>query len=137
MHIHIYELTSGRMTCCILCRYSGGSNSTVNEVNQYISQNISMLDMEEIASQASEMLSSVLEQECTPEQIKIHIHEHTQEPKIVVSLLLRDMRKKVDEVRQCSSLIDENGNVVVDKNNMLLYLKTVEVAAGLAMRLNS
>jgi hypothetical protein len=125
------------MTCCILCRYSGGSNSTVNEVNQYISQNISMLDMEEIASQASEMLSSVLEQECTPEQIKIHIHEHTQEPKIVVSLLLRDMRKKVDEVRQCSSLIDENGNVVVDKNNMLLYLKTVEVAAGLAMRLNS
>ena len=126
-----------RMTCCILCRYIGGSNSTVNEVNQYISQNISMLDMEEIASQASEMLSSVLEQECTPEQIKIHIHEHTQEPKIVVSLLLRDMRKKVDEVRQCSSVIDEDGKVVVDKNNMLLYLKTVEVAAGLAMRLNS
>lgn len=126
-----------RMTCCILCRYSGGSNSTVNEVNQYISQNISMLDIEEIASQASEMLSSVLEQECTPEQIKIHIHEHTQEPKIVVSLLLRDMRKKVDEVRQCSSVIDEDGKVVVDKNNMLLYLKTVEVAAGLAMRLNS
>ena len=125
------------MTCCILCRYSGDANSTVNEVNQYISQNISMLDIEEIASQASEMLSSVLEQECTPEQIKTHIHEHTQEPKIVVSLLLRDMRKKVDEVRQCSSLIDEDGNVVVDKNNMLLYLKTVEVAAGLAMRLNS
>lgn len=125
------------MTSCILCRYSGGSNSTVNEVNQYISQNICMLDIQEIASQASEMLSSVLEQECTPEQIKIHIHEHTQEPKIVVSLLLRDMRKKVDEVRQCSSLIDEDGKVVVDKNNMLLYLKTVEVAAGLAMRLNS
>ena len=125
------------MTSCILCRYSGGSNSTVNEVNQYISQNICMLDIQEIASQASEMLTSVLEQECTPEQIKIHIHEHTQEPKIVVSLLLRDMRKKVDEVRECSSVIDEDGKVVVDKNNMLLYLKTVEVAAGLAMRLNS
>ena len=125
------------MTCCILCRYSGGSNSTVNEVNHYISQNICMLDIEEIAAQASEMLSSVLEQECTPEQIKVHIHEHTQEPKIVVSLLLRDMRKKVDEVRQCSSVTDECGNVVIDKSNMLLYLKTVEVAAGLAMRLNS
>ena len=125
------------MTSCILCRYSGGSNSTVNEVNQYISQNICMLDIQEIASQASEMLTSVLEQECTPEQIKIHIQEHTQEPKIVVSLLLRDMRKKVDEVRECSSVIDEDGKVVVDKNNMLLYLKTVEVAAALAMRLNS
>ena len=96
-----------------------------------------MLDIEEIASQASNLLSSVLELECTPEQIKIHIHEHTQEPKIVVSLLLRDMRKKVDEVRQCSSLVDDCGNVVIDKNNMLLYLKTVEVAASLAMRLNS
>ena len=125
------------MTSCILCRYSGGSNSTVNEVNQYISQNICMLDIQEIASQASERLSSVLEQECTPEQIKIHIQEHTQEPKIVVSLLLRDMRKKVDEVWQCISVIDEDGKVVVDKNNMLLYLKTVEVAAALAMRLNS
>ena len=125
------------MTSCILCRYSGGSNSTVNEVNQYISQNICMLDIQEIASQASEMLSSVLEQECTPEQIKTHIQEHTQEPKIVVSLLLRDMRKKVDEVWQCISVIDEDGKVVVDKNNMLLYLKTVEVAAALAMRLNS
>ena len=125
------------MTSCILCRYSGGSNSTVNEVNQYISQNICMIDMQEIASQASEMLSSVLEQVCTPEQIKTHIHEHTQEPKIVVSLLLRDMRKKVDEVWQCISVIDEDGKVVVDKNNMLLYLKTVEVAAALAMRLNS
>ena len=125
------------MTCCLLCRYSGGANSAVNEVNQYISQNICMLDIDEMASQASEMLSRVLDQECTAEQIKIHIHEHTQEPKIVVSLLLRDLRKKVDEVRQCTSLTDENGSVVVDKHNMLLYLKTVEVAAGLAMRLNS
>ena len=78
------------MTCCILCRYSGGSNTTVNEVNQYISQNIAVLDIEEIAEQASEMLRSVLEQ----------------------------------------------GTVVIDKTNMLLYIKTVEVAASLAMRLN-
>ena len=27
-------------------------------------------------------------------------------------------------------------NVSIDKNNMLVYLKTVEVAASLAMRLN-
>ena len=126
----------GSMTCCILCRYSGCSNAMVNEVTQYISQNITVLDIEEIARQASEMLSAVLEQECTPDTIKLHIREHTQEPRIVVSLLLRDIRKTVEEVRKCSSVTDEAGNVVVDKNNMLLYLKTVEVAAGLAMRLN-
>lgn len=124
------------MTCCILCRYSGGSNTTVNEVNQYISQNIAVLDIEEIAEQASEMLRSVLEQECTPEHIKLHIHEHTQEPRIVVSMLLRDVKKTIDEVRKSSSTIDENGVVVIDKTNMMLYLKTVEVAASLAMRLN-
>lgn len=125
------------MTCCILCRYSGGSNTTVNEVNQYISQNISVLDIEEIAEQASEMLRSVLEQECTPDQIKLHIHEHTQEPRIVVSMLLRDVKKTIDDVRKSSTSVDENGTVVIDKTNMLLYLKTVEVAASLAMRLNS
>ena len=124
------------MTCCILCRYSGGSNTTVNEVNQYISQNIAVLDIEEIAQQASEMLRSVLEQECTPEHIKLHIHEHTQEPRIVVSMLLRDIKKTIDEVRKSSSTVDENGTVVIDKTNMLLYIKTVEVAASLAMRLN-
>lgn len=125
------------MTCCILCRYSGGSNTTVNEVNQYISQNISVLDIEEIAEQASEMLRSVLEQECTPDQIKLHIHEHTQEPRIVVSMLLRDVKKTIDDVRKSSTTVDENGTVLIDKTNMLLYLKTVEVAASLAMRLNS
>lgn len=124
------------MTCCILCRYSGGSNTTVNEVNQYISQNIAVLDIEEIAQQASEMLRTVLEQECTPEHIKLHIHQHTQEPRIVVSMLLRDIKKTIEEVRKSSSTVDENGTVVIDKTNMLLYIKTVEVAASLAMRLN-
>lgn len=135
--MYIYAGRFNAMTCCILCRYSGGSNTTVNEVNQYISQNISVLDIEEIAEQASEMLRSVLEQECTPDQIKLHIHEHTQEPRIVVSMLLRDVKKTIDDVRKSSTSVDENGTVVIDKTNMLLYLKTVEVAASLAMRLNS
>jgi hypothetical protein len=106
-------------------------------VNQYISQNIAVLDIEEIAEQASEMLRSVLEQECTPDHIKLHIHEHTQEPRIVVSMLLRDVKKTIDDVRKSSTSVDENGTLVIDKTNMLLYLKTVEVAASLAMRLNS
>ena len=124
------------MTCCILCRYSGGSNTAVNEVNQYISQNISVLDLDEIAEQASEMLRNVLEQDCTPDVIKLHVREHTQEPRIVVSMLLRDLKKTIDDVRNCSRTTDENGVVLIDKSNMLLYLKTVEVAASLAMRLN-
>ena len=124
------------MTCCLLCRYSGGSNSTVNEVNQYISQNIACLDIEEIAEQASEMLRTALEQDCTPESIKLHIREHTQEPRIVVSMLLRDIKKIIDDVRSCSTNVDEYGIVSIDKSNMLLYLKTVEVAAALATRLH-
>jgi hypothetical protein len=108
----------------------------VNEVNQYISQNIAALDIEEIAEQASEMLRTALEQECTPESIKLHIHEHTQEPRIVVSMLLRDIKRMIDDVRNCSRVVDENGMVAIDKSNMLLYLKTVEVAAALATRLN-
>ena len=124
------------MDFCVLCRYSGGSNACVNEVNQYILQNISMLDINEIAQQASDTLSSVLELPCTPEHIKRHIHEHTHEPKIVVNLLLRDVRNVLDDVRNSSRVVDAEGNVSIDKNNMLIYLKTVEVAASLASRLN-
>jgi hypothetical protein len=124
------------MDFCVLCRYSGGSNACVNEVNQYILQNISVLDIEEIARQASETLSTVLELPCTPELIKRHIYEHTHEPKIVVNLLLRDVRHVLDDVRKSSSVVDADGVVTIDKNNMLVYLKTVEVAASLAMRLH-
>jgi hypothetical protein len=136
LDIHIYGSVILCMNPCILCRYSGGSNTLVNEVNQYISQNISVLDLEEIAQQAAEMLCTVVEQQCTSECIKRHINEHTQEPRIIVSLLLRDIRSVVDEVRHCSRTVDEEGKVCIDKTNMLLYLKTVEVAANLAMRLN-
>ena len=124
------------MDFCVLCRYSGGSNACVNEVNQYILQNISALDLDEIALQASETLSTVLELPCTPELIKRHIHEHTHEPKIVVNLLLRDLRNVLSDVRSSSRVVDADGNVSIDKNNMLVYLKTVEVVASLAMRLN-
>jgi hypothetical protein len=124
------------MDFCALCRYSGGSNACVNEVNQYILQNISVLDLDEIAQQASETLSSALELPCTPEHIKRHIHEHTHEPKIVVNLLLRDVRHVLEDVRNSSKLVDADGNVSIDQKNMLVYLKTVEVAASLAMRLN-
>jgi len=54
-----------------------------------------------------------------------------------VSILLRDVKKTIDDVRKSSTSVDENGTVLIDKTNMLLYLKTVEVAASLAMRLNS
>ena len=124
------------MDFCVLCRYSGGANACVNEVNQYILQNISVLDINEIAQQASETLSTVLELPCTPELIKRHIHEHAHEPKIVVNLLLRDVRNVLDDVRNSSRVVDADGSVTIDKNNMLIYLKTVEVAASLAMRLN-
>jgi hypothetical protein len=124
------------MDFCVLCRYSGGSNACVNEVNQYILQNISVLDIEEIARQTSETLSKVLELPCTPDLIKRHIYEHTHEPKIVVNLLLRDVRHVLDDVRKSSSVVDADGVVTIDKNNMLVYLKTVEVAASLAMRLH-
>jgi len=124
------------MDFCVLCRYSGGSNACVNEVNQYILQNISILDIDEIAQQASDTLASALELPCTPEHIKRHIHEHTHEPKIVVNLLLRDVRHVLEDVRNSSKVVDADGNVSIDQKNMLVYLKTVEVAASLAMRLN-
>ena len=48
------------MDFCILCHYIGVSNVCVNEVNQYILQNITVLDIEQIVQESSETLSTVL-----------------------------------------------------------------------------
>ena len=51
-------------------------------------------------------------------------------------MLLRDIKHVLDDVRKSSQTVNEDGVMVIDKTNMMLYLKTVEVAASLAMRLN-
>lgn len=123
------------MARCVLCRYAGGCNTTVNEVMAYIRENVSIVDIDELAQQASEMLVQRVDASCTKAMVHTHISSHSQDHRIVTSMLLRDLRPLVQQLRQSCLSHDEEGNAVVDAKHMNLYLKTVEVASALSSKL--
>ena len=123
------------MARCVLCRYAGGCNTTVNEVMAYIRDSIAIVDMEELALQASEMLVERVDASGTKDMVPTHISAHSQDHRIVTSMLLRELRPIVHKLRQSCLSHDEEGNAVVDRVHMNLYLKTVEVASVLSSKL--
>jgi hypothetical protein len=123
------------MPRCVLCRYAGGCNVTVNEVMAYIRDSIAIVDMEELAQQASEMLVERVDPACTKDMVLTHISSHSQDHRIVTSMLLRELRPIVQRLRESCLSHDEDGHAVVDRVHMNLYLKTVEVASSLSSKL--
>jgi hypothetical protein len=120
---------------CVLCRFSGGCNTCVNEVMAYIRESISIIDIDEVAQQASDMLVQKVDPSCTRDMVRTHISMHSQDHRIVTSMLLRELRPMVQKLRESSMSHDEEGGVVVHKVHMNLYLKTVEVASALSSKL--
>jgi hypothetical protein len=123
------------MARCVLCRYAGGCNSTVNEVMAYIRESVALVDMDELAQQACDMLVERVDASCTKDMVLAHISSHSQDHRIVTSMLLRELRPIVQKLRTSCLSHDEDGNAVVDKVHMNLYLKTVEVASVLSSKL--
>ena len=123
------------MARCVLCRYAGGCNSTVNEVMAYIRESVALVDMDELAQQACDMLVERVDASCTKDMVLTHISSHSQDHRIVTSMLLRELRPIVQKLRASCLSHDEEGNAVVDKVHMNLYLKTVEVASVLSSKL--
>lgn len=123
------------MTRCVLCRYAGGHNATVNEVMAYIRDSVSIIDTDELATQASALLVERVDASCTKDMVLTHISSHSQDHRIVTSMLLRELRPIVQKLRASSLTHDEEGKVLVDKTHMNLYLKTVEVASVLSSKL--
>ena len=107
----------------------------MNEVMAYIRDNIAIVDMHELAEQASEMLVQRVDAACTKDMVLTHISTHSQDHRIVTSMLLRELRPIVAKLRGSCMSHDEEGNAVVDRVHMNLYLKTVEVASVLSSKL--
>jgi hypothetical protein len=101
----------------------------------YIRDSVSTIDLDELALQATEMLVARVDASCTKEMVLTHISSHSQDHRIVTSMLLRELRPIVQKLRASSLTHDEEGNAVVDKTHMNLYLKTVEVASVLSSKL--
>ena len=124
------------MARCVLCRYAGGCNTTVNEVMSYIRDNVGIIDIDELAQQASDMLVARVDDSCTKDMVFNHISSHSQDHRIVTAMLLRDLRPILQKLHASAVSYEEEGHVVVHKTHMHLYLKTIEVTCSLTGKLD-
>ena len=123
---------------CMLCKYAGGSNEDINDVLKYIHDNISKLSVEEIANQVQEVLPEYLaeNEHCSHASIVEHIQQHSQEYKIVICTLLRDVRALSQELLQASRVRREDESHEIDLKSTAMFFKSVELAAMLTTRVH-
>jgi hypothetical protein len=123
---------------CMLCKYAGGSNENINDVLKYINDNISKLSVDEIAHQVHEVLPEYLaeDEECSHASIVEHIQQHSQEYKIVICTLLRDVRALSQELLQASRVRRDNDSHEIDLKSTAMFFKSVELAAMLTTKVN-
>jgi hypothetical protein len=123
---------------CMLCKYAGGSNENINDVLKYIHDNISKLSVDEIAHQVHEVLPEYLAEDecCSHASIVEHIQQHSQEYKIVICTLLRDVRTLSQELLQASRVRRENDSHELDLKSTAMFFKSVELAAMLTTKIN-
>jgi hypothetical protein len=122
---------------CLLCKYAGGSNAEVNDVLKYIHDNISKLSVDEIANQVHEVLPQYLDEHehCSHASIVAHIQQHSQEYKIVICTLLRDVRGLSQELLQASRVRREDDTHEIDLRTTAMFFKSVELAAMLSTKI--
>lgn len=123
---------------CVLCKYAGGSNSEINDVQKYILENISKLSVDEIAHQVHDVLPQYLlgDESCSHASIVEHIQEHSQEHNVVLCTLLRDVRALSRDLLRSSRVQREDESLDVDLRTVAVFFKSVELAAMLSGRLN-
>lgn len=123
---------------CVLCKYAGGSNSEINDVQKYILDNISKLSVDEIAHQVHDVLPEYLAADecCSHASIVEHIQEHSQEHNIVLCTLLRDVRALSRDLLRSTRVQREDESLDVDLRTAAVFFKSVELAAMLSGRLN-
>jgi hypothetical protein len=122
---------------CVLCKYAGGSNAEVNDVLKYIHDNISKLSVDEIAHQVHEVLPQYLDPNelCSHASIVTHIQKHSQEYKIVICSLLRDVRGLSEELLHASRVRREDDTHEIDLRTTAMFFKSVELAAMLSTKI--
>jgi hypothetical protein len=102
----------------------------------YIRDNVGIIDIDELAQQASDMLVARVDDSCTKDLVFNHISSHSQDHRIVTAMLLRDLRPILQKLHASAVSYDEEGHVVVHKTHMHLYLKTIEVTCSLTGKLD-
>jgi hypothetical protein len=125
------------MSACVLCKYAGGDNKDVNEVMDYIRDNITKLEIKEMAKICTETLNECIEHEpCSEEDVINHIMNHSQEHNILITRMLHEVRDLCNDLRKATRTVNEDGTSEVNLRTASLYFKAVELAANLSGKIH-
>jgi hypothetical protein len=125
------------MSGCVLCKYAGGDNTEVNEVMAYIRENITKLEINEMAKICKETLNECIQHEsCSEDDIINHIMHHSQEHNILITRMLHEVRELCDDLRKATRTQNEDGSTEVNLRTASLYFKAVELAASLSAKIH-
>jgi len=125
------------MSGCVLCKYAGGDNTEVNEVMAYIRENITKLEINEMAKICKETLNECIQHEsCSEDDIINHIMHHSQEHNILITRMLHEVRELCDDLRKATRTQNEDGSTEVNLRTASLYFKAVELAANLSGKIH-
>jgi hypothetical protein len=125
------------MSGCVLCKYAGGDNKDVNEVMDYIRDNITKLEINEMAKICTETLNECIQHEpCTEADVIKHIMHHSQEHNILITRMLHEVRELCDDLRKATRTQNEDGSTEVNLRTASLYFKAVELAANLSGKIH-
>jgi hypothetical protein len=125
------------MSGCVLCKYAGGDNTEVNEVMAYIRENITKLEINEMAKICKETLNECIQHEsCSEDDIINHIMHHSQEHNILITRMLHEVRELCDDLRKATRTQNEDGSTEVNLRTASLYFKAVELAASLSGKIH-
>lgn len=125
------------MSACVLCKYAGGDNKDVNEVMDYIRDNINKLEINEMAKICTETLNECIKHEpCTEEDVIKHIMHHSQEHNVLITRMLHEVRELCDDLRKATRTQNEDGSTEVNLRTASLWFKAVELAASLSGKIH-
>ena len=75
---------------CVICKFTGGTNETINGVNAYIIDSIGSVDLNEIVKQVTEaMVASDIP--ITEDQVRRHVRDHVKHQKVIMHQTLNDL----------------------------------------------
>ena len=125
------------MSGYVLCKYAGGDNTEVNEVMEYIRQNINRLEIREMAKICTETLNECIQHEtCSEQDVIDHIMNHSQEHNILITRMLLEVRDLCDDLKKATRTQNEDGTYEVNLRTASLFFKAVELAANLSGKIH-
>lgn len=112
---------------CFLCRHARSSDPVFQAVQQYISENIHSVHIDEICRQCSVLFKDECNIDIDPVVIKTHINYHMTEQTVVMQRLLTDLLDVSKKTKRKSFVPNEDKtDYNVDTKVVACYLKSVD-----------